>query len=329
MNLYFIQDAIRIYGALFLNRWGKEAAGDSFEAIYDIIKRGKSQGAGRYVLCEDCGNVIARPKAKSLKGCPVCQGGEKTAWDALKVSRIDEDISYFHVVFTIPIELNDFYLCNKRAFGDAMYEAAAETLLELASGRLGGQVGAVIVFHSWAQDLSLHPHLHCFIPGRVLKEDGTWKMLDTHMFPNEFLAMIFKGKLVNAIKKIWQTIELPVVGNGQNSLEDPFFKAFFLTSLLEKPWIVYNKKVISVRNAAKYLSDHMKRTSIAAYRIQKIDGEGVSFTWRDARDSDAVKTMTLPGDEFLRRVLLHTFPPGFRKIRSYGVMPAASKKKAK
>ncbi|MDR1640923.1 MAG: transposase [Clostridiales bacterium] len=324
MNLYFMTDIIKLYGALFLSRWGKEAAGDSVGAILDVVRRGKS---GKYIICEDCGNIIAKPSAKSNKGCPICHGEGKSSWDGLKVSRIVEGISYFHVVFTIPLELNDFYWLNKLKFGDAMYEAAAETLLELASRNLGGSLGAVIVFHSWAQDLSLHPHLHCYIPGRVLKEDGTWKALDNYMLSNSLLAMTYKGKLINALKKIWGALELP--DHGPDSYEDPFYKAFFLTSLFEKTWIVYNKKVISVRNAVKYLSDHMKRTSMAAYRIQKIDGSGVSFSWRDSRDSDAIKTMTLPGDEFLRRILLHTFPPGFRKIRNYGVLPAASRKKAR
>jgi hypothetical protein len=108
---------------------------------------------------------------------------------------------------------------------------------------------------------------------------------------------------------------LPAQENGD---EAPLVRDQFLDSLYHMTWIAYNKQAISVRNAAKYLSNNLKRTALAAYRIQKIDSEGVSFKWRDSRNTGEMKTMTLPGDEFLRRMLLHTFPPGFKKIRCYG-----------
>jgi hypothetical protein len=233
-------------------------------------------------------------------------------------------VAYFHIVFTVPDDLNALTLINQRVMYTMLFQAAAETLLHLGRDKkhLGAELGLISVLHTWGQNLMDHPHVHCIVPGGGLSQDGKrWIASRENFFiPVRVLSRVFRGKFLEQLKKTYRVRRIKCVGKA-SSLEcrDTFQK--LLDRLYNKEWIVYAKQPFGgPEQVLAYLGRYTHRVAISNHRLVEVTDGKVSFRWRDYRDEDKEKIMTLDASEFLRRFLLHILPDGLCKIRYYGFL---------
>jgi hypothetical protein len=234
-------------------------------------------------------------------------------------------VEYFHVVFTLPDTFNALALGNKRVLYGVLFDAVAQTLLEVAANprRLGARIGFLAILHTWGQNLSLHPHMHCVVPGGGIGADGQWVGCRAGFFlPVRVLSRVFRGKFIDQLKRARAAGKLLGVDDDQE------FNRLLDTSV-KNDWVVYAKPPFGgPAQVLKYLSRYTHRIAISNRRLLSIDDQTVTFRWKDyAHGSTGLttghnrpRTMTLDGREFLRRFLLHAVPRGFMRIRHFGLL---------
>ncbi|MGD0857567.1 MAG: IS91 family transposase [Dehalococcoidia bacterium] len=264
---------------------------------------------GHIDVCPTCGYI--RPSYNSCRNrhCPKCQALAKERW--IENQKYDLlDVAYFHVVFTIPEELRSLFFCCDRVMYNLLFRAVAETLSQLASDQkyLGAKIGFTSVLHTWGQNLSFHPHIHCIVPAGGLTRVMQWRNSRKKFFlPVKVLSRKFRGKFLALLQ---QTPEF--AGKLDQTIIDSCYR---------KEWVVYCKPPF--KDAAcvvEYLGRYTHRVAISNSRILSISDGKVTFKWRDYKDCSKWKIMTLSAAEFIRRFLLHVLPKGFMKIRHYGIL---------
>jgi Putative transposase len=236
-------------------------------------------------------------------------------------------VGYFHLVFTLPHELNGLILTNKRILLSHVFKAVGETLVEFGHTRLGGQIGFITVLHTWDQTLLDHFHLHCLVPAGVLSFDQKrWTPARKNfLFPVKALSVVFCGKFLDLLKKAFVRNKLLFVGQTA-SLANPAAFQFLINALRKKPWVVYAKKPFgSPVHVLDYLGRYTHRVALSNDRIISARNGGVTFSYRDRKDQNRKKTMTLDAHEFIRRFLLHVIPKGFVRVRHFGFLANRSK----
>jgi hypothetical protein len=233
-------------------------------------------------------------------------------------------VGYFHIVFTLPQELNTLVLQNQELLYSLLIRSAGHTLIELAQDPkyLGATTGVTTVLHTWGQNLSFHPHVHCIVPGGGLSNDGLRFVHSRKKFfiPVKVISKKFKGKFLYYLEKAFEEGKLSFFNDAAMlSLKSNF--STFLDSLYLKKWVVFSKKPFkSPGHVVRYLGRYTHRVAISNSRIQSFDGKTVSFSWKDYKDGNKSKVMTLDAKEFSRRFLLHVLPTRFTKIRHYGIL---------
>ena len=232
-------------------------------------------------------------------------------------------IEYFHIVFTLPEELNPLTLGNKKAIYNILFAAASKSLQTLARDpkHLGAQIGITAVLHSWGQTMLFHPHLHCVVTGGGLSPDANqWVSAKPGFFiPVNVLSALFRGKFLVALQEAFERGQLQF-GKSTGGLEDPQAWSLFRDQLYQKKWVVYAKKPFGgPEKVFRYLGRYTHRVAISNHRIVQIAHGQVSFLYKDYKNDCCKKCMTLNGTEFLRRFLLHVLPHGFVRIRHYGI----------
>lgn len=261
--------------------------------------------------------------------CPKCQTLRKEKW--IEARREDLlPIEYFHVVFTLPSELNLLALLNQRVLYDLLFRSASETLIELAQDpkHLGATVGVIGILHTWGQNLMDHPHLHCIVTGGGLSSDkGRWVSSRKGFFiPVRVISALFKGKFLNLFKKCFQSDALVFPGRIRHLKPSGDFERF-RRQFYRKKWVVYCKPPFDgVQGVLQYLGRYTHRIAISNHRILNIRNGDVSFLWRDYADQNRQKTMTLKADEFIRRFLLHVLPSRYVRIRHFGLLANRKRK---
>jgi hypothetical protein len=266
--------------------------------------------------CEDCGHLKISYNSCRNRHCPKCQFLKKEKWIEARESEL-LPIAYFHVVFTLPEELNPVALQNREVIYNLLFKAATETLTELAHERLGVRIGCTILLHTWGQNLLEHPHLHCIVSGGGLSGDRWVASKRRFLFPGKVLSRLFKGKFLSFLKKAYEG------GNLQGV--DQF--TALLNALYSKEWVVYAKPPFNgPETVLKYLGRYTHRIAITNHRIKSMEEGKVSFSWKDYADGNKKKIMTLDAFEFIRRFLLHVLPPGFVKIRHVGFLSNRNRK---
>ena len=233
-------------------------------------------------------------------------------------------VGYVHIVFTIPEPLARLALVNKRVVYDLLFQAAADTLLQVASHpkRLGGAIGGLMVLHTWGQQLQHHPHVHCVVPMGGLAPDGArWIHARPRFFlPIPVLRKLFRGKLVAGLRDAFRHGRLHLPGR-LDSLNTAVAFSAFLRSLYRQTWVVYAKLPFgSPAHVLHYLARYTHRVAISNHRLVAVTDDTVSFRWKDYRHGSQVRTLTLDVDEFLRRFLLHVLPKRFVRIRYFGFL---------
>jgi hypothetical protein len=302
-----------------VERFGPHVPGLSCEqqrVLRDIAACRTAALGGHMQTCDHCGHQ--RPAYNSCRNrhCPKCQASACADW-------LDEQaadllpVEYFHVVFTLPDVFNSLALGNKRTVYGVLFKAVAQTLLEVAADpkRLGARIGFLAVLHTWGQNLSLHPHVHCVIPGGGLCPDGTrWVGCRPGFFlPVRVLSRVFRGKFIDLLRRAFLAGKLH--GLGADALERLF------DSAVSTDWVVYSKPPFGGPDQVlKYLSRYTHRIAISNRRILAMDDRTVTFQYKDYAHGNATRTMTLDGVEFLRRFLLHEVPRGFMRIRHFGIL---------
>ena len=293
------------------------------------IERCRTADLGGHVdCCDRCGYERISYNSCRNRHCPNCQSLARERW-LLDRQRELLPIAYFHIVFTIPDELNPIALVNQRPVYDLLFQAASETLLTLGRDprHVGGQLGIIAVLHTWGQNLMDHPHLHCIVTGGGLSDDGQRWLSPRKMTPGKdffihvnVISDLFKKKFLAYLKQRYQTGEFKWVGRIRYLKEKAAFHQL-LTQLYAKKWVTYCKKPFGgPEQVLRYLGRYTHRVAISNHRIVNIADGKVTFKWRDYRDSNKTKLMTLDVFEFIRRFLLHILPARYYKIRYYGLL---------
>lgn len=273
---------------------------------------------GHIDVCENCGHTQISYNSCRNRHCPKCQTLAKERWiDGQKSNLLN--VGYFHVVFTVPDELNPVISQNQKTMYTLLFQVVAETLQELAADKkyLGATLGFTSVLHTWGQNLMFHPHIHCIVPAGGLNILGQWVNSRKKFFlPVKILSRKFRGKFLAYLK----STKLEFHGS-QKYLEDTCNFQHLLDSCYSKEWVVYCKPPF--KNAScvvEYLGRYTHRVAISNNRILKLENGQVSFKWRDYKSDSVWKVMTISAEEFIRRFFMHVLPPGFMKIRHYGLL---------
>jgi hypothetical protein len=227
------------------------------------------------------------------------------------------NVEYFHVVFTLPDTFNSLVLSNKRVVYNVLFDAVAQTLLQVAANpkHLGARIGFLSILHTWGQNLTLHPHIHCVIPGGGLSPDGKWIACRAGFFlPVRILSRVFRGKFIDRLKRAW-------VAGKLHGIENDSAFVRLIDASVKHDWVVYAKPPFGgPEQVLKYLSRYTHRIAISNRRLISMNDQTVTFRWKDYAHHNRPRTMTLDGAEFLRRFLLHAVPRGFMRIRHFGLL---------
>jgi len=256
--------------------------------------------------------------------CPKCQSGARNRWIAARTREL-VPLEYFHAVFTVPHQLSELMLQNKRVLYELLFRCVAATLLEVAANpkRLGAEIGFLCVLHTWAQTLIHHPHIHCVVPSGGFAPGRTrWVRPRRAGFflPKEVLSEVFRGKFIDGLRCLFRSKKLAFHGSLL-WLQEPRAFARFLHGLHRHDWVVYIKKPFGgPEHVLHYLARYTHRVAISNHRLLGMDDGKVSFRWKDYTHGGKQRKMTLAAEEFIRRFLLHVLPKGFVRIRHYGWM---------
>ena len=281
--------------------------------------------------CDHCGHLEISYNSCRNRHCPKCQTLKKERW----IEARGEDllpIQYFHVVFTIPSELNRLVSMNRKVMYDLLFQSVSETIMKLANDpkHLGARIGAIGILHTWGQNLMDHPHIHCIVTGGGLSADGgRWVPCRKGFFISvRVMSALFRGKFLGLLKKCFLSDDLAFHGSICH-LKQPGDFELFRKQLYQKRWVVYCKPPFDgPKGVLQYLGRYTHRIAISNNRVLDNRDGNVSFLWRDYADDNRKKTMTLKADEFIRRVLLHILPERFVRIRHFGLLANRNRKDA-
>lgn len=298
--------------------------------VMNAIERCRTSALGGHIdKCDSCGHMRIFYNSCRNRHCPKCQGLAKEKW-LLARERDLLPVGYYHIVFTIPKELNWVALRNKKEVYNLLFKASSETLLELGREQkyLGAEVGFISILHTWGQNLMDHPHIHIIIPAGGLSLDhGKWIFSRKRFFiPIKVIARLFRGKFLAYYNKAYVQSRIKLDGLTK-APADLVKHQSLVSSLYEKNWVVYTKEPFSSPlSVMEYLGRYTHRVAISNQRIVRISDGKVSFKWKDYADRNKNKVMVLDGEEFIRRFLLHILPANFMKIRHYGILSNRSRK---
>ena len=291
--------------------------------VVDALVNCRTAALGGFkAQCDHCGAVTIQYASCRNRHCPKCQTLSQTRWVERQCADL-LDIGYWHVVFTLPHELNRVAQGNPALIYALLFRAASRTLLEFGRNPrwLGAELGITMVLHTWGQNLGQHIHVHCIVTDGGLRADGQrWlrPVRNGFLFPTAALSKVFRGKYLDFLDAAHRDGELRLqVGGDDDSREFECLR----TALRSHDWVVYTKAPFAgAEQVLAYLGRYTHKTAFANHRLVDFDGERVRFRWRDYADGNKVKVMRLDADEFIRRFLLHVLPRGFTRLRHYGLL---------
>jgi hypothetical protein len=261
--------------------------------------------------CDYCGKVHISYNSCGNRHCPKCQSARQAFWIEDVSSRI-VDTKYFHIVFTVPEELNKICIIDSKIFYNLLFNSVWTSLRTLGYSYYGVETGAIAVLHTWGQTLSLHPHIHCLVPAAGVDILGKIKKINQkgkYLYPQDKIGIDFRSVMMKKLKNHLKKKGL--LGEHQSIIDTAW----------SKRWGVYiEPSYADAEHVIKYLGNYTHRVAISNSRIQKIDKEKVNFFYKDYKERGKRKLITLSGVEFLRRFCLHILPKGFVKVRYYGIL---------
>lgn len=293
-------------------------------SVLRAITRCRTAALGGHIdHCPRCGHQAISYNSCRNRHCPKCQAQARQRWLAAREKEV-LGVPYFHVVFTIPHELNPLCQYNPEALYGLLLQASAATLLEVAADpkHLGAEIGFLSILHTWGQNLLLHPHAHCAIPAGGFSPDHARWIHPRYPFflPVKVLSRMFRGKFVAGLRRAYQQKKLRFYGPIA-ALEEPKRFASFLRTVFRQDWVVYAKPAFGgPTQVLRYLGRYTHRVAISNHRLLAFDGDRVTFRWKDYAHGSKQRKMTLSASEFLRRFAQHILPRGFVRIRQYGFL---------
>ena len=265
---------------------------------------------GHVDVCNSCGVIKVSYNSCRNRHCPKCQGHKREEW----IQKREADLlpcAYYHVVFTLPQELNALALHQPAVVYDALFRSVWQTLRQFGQ-TAKVQLGMIAVLHTWGQNLSLHPHLHCIVPGGGIAADGKWqKQLrsNKYLFSVKALSKVFRAKYVQQLRRA------PVDDHG------------LIECLFKTDWVVYAKRPFGgPKQVIEYLGRYTHKVAISNHRLMEVTDTTVSFSYRDYRHQGKQKTMRLSNRDFVRRFAHHILPLRFVRIRHYGILSSTWKR---
>jgi len=323
-----IGSLLREYGGSYISRNKVTKEQRSLIHLLSACRTG-SLGS-HWQQCDQCSYTDKANNSCRNRHCPVCQQKEKLEWLDKRMKEL-LPVGYYHLVFTLPHELNPLCLQNKKAVYGLLFKAVSETILELTHDvkHLGADSGLVCVLHTWGQNMREHPHLHCIMPAGGLSFDREhWVHVpdkNNFFIAGKVLAQKFRGKFLDMLKKSKEKEELDFCGK-LSVIQGPVQFNRFLTPLYKKDWVVNVQKPMgNPDKILEYLSRYVFRIAITDRRILEVKDGKVRFSWKDYR-TGRFRQMKLDVDEFIRRFLLHVLPKGFFKVRYYGILSSRYRK---
>jgi len=278
--------------------------------LSDLLNCRTAKMGGRVERCDTCGSLRILYHSCRNRHCPKCQHMPRERWLAKRQAEI-LPVNYFHVVFTLPHELNAVILNHKKLMLNGLFAAASQTLLRFGQNELGGSLGFLAVLHTWDQKLKAHFHLHCLVAGGVVADNGQrWiAFKGNYLFNQTALSLVFRGKFMQLLHRACQTQKLTCDPQGYQTLK---------TTLFAKNWVVsVRDPVKDPQHVLDYLARYTHRVAIANSRITSLQNGMVTFTAKN-RKKNRTEPITISAVKFIRRFLLHSLPTGLVRIRHYG-----------
>lgn len=326
-----LAEIIRKYGSSFREEY--YIAQHSNKVLNLISSCRTSKMGGHIEKCDCCGYTKNAYNSCRNRHCPKCQYRTKEKWINNRKKEL-LPITYYHIVFTLPDELNQIILLNKEVMYNILFKSASQTLLKLGrdTKHLGAEIGIISVLHTWGQNLMDHPHLHCIVTGGgLLESKDKWVEAKKAKHKGFFIHVniisdLFKKKFLFYFKKSYRNKELIFLGKIKELEKQNTFQKL-LNDLYDKKWITYCKRPFGgAEKVLDYLGRYTHRVAISNNRIKREDNGKIIFEWKDYRNKNEIKEMALNPIEFIRRFTLHILPEGFFKIRYYGILSSRSKK---
>jgi len=293
--------------------------------VLRALRRCRTAALGGHLdQCGTCGHRAISYNSCRNRHCPKCQAQARARWLAAREREL-LDVSYVHVVFTLPHTLNPLCRRNAACLYQLLFRASAATLLEVAADprHLGAAIGFLSILHTWGQTLVRHPHVHCVVPaGGFSPDHQRWVTPKCAAFflPVKVLSRVFRGKFVEGLRRAYERGELDLSG-ATVTLQDPARWRTFVDGLFQTDWVVYAKPAFGDATAVlRYLGRYTHRVAISNHRLLAFDGDHVTFRWKDYAHDGQWRTMTLTAVEFLRRFVQHILPRGFVRIRQFGYL---------
>jgi hypothetical protein len=321
-----LADIVRMHGAAF--RAAHRLCSVQHRALRAIERCRTAALGGELRQCDACGAQRYVYHSCRNRHCPKCQTRAKERWLAERRAELLA-VPYFHLVFTLPHELNALAQGNPRALYAMLFAAAAETLVEFGRNPrwLGGEIAATLVLHTWGQTLSQHLHVHALVAAGALSACGSWvRSRRGFLFPVKALSIVFRAKFLAALAGALSRGKL-ALSTGTAALAEPRAQHAFLDDLRKHSWVVYAKRPFAgPGQVLEYLGRYTHRTAISNERLVSAEANSVRFRYKDYAHRGRCKTMTLQALEFLRRFALHVLPRGLNRIRHYGVLANRNKR---
>ena len=293
------------------------------------------------IRCKDCGSIHMRAVSCGNRNCPSCGYLEEQRWIALRQAEVIPGIPYFHLVFTLPHDLNTIMYQNQKEMLSLLFRSVKNTILTLAMDKLKMIPGIMMVLHTFGSDLSVHYHLHVLVSGGGLTEDKKEfkRCLSNQFFlPVKAVSRLYKGKFMNGLKQLRETGSLCYFNDAEKYRNSYTWKEL-LDSCYSADWNVEIKYLSPVKasqetgaentdNAISYFARYTNRTAISEHRIISYDDQCIRFRYKKYKGASySWKTMELKAEEFIRRFLMHVLPAGFMRVRSAGFMAGCVRKK--
>jgi hypothetical protein len=318
-----VADVFRRYGDAYREQHGASLC-TAQRRVMTAIELCRTAALGGHVeQCDQCGHQRISFNSCRDRHCPKCQSLARAQWlDDRRAELLASQ--YFHVVFTLPKEIAAIAYQNKAPVYGILFRAAAETLQTIAADpkHLGAQIGFFAVLHTWGQNLLHHPHLHCVVAGGGLSPDGTrWISCRPGFFlPVRVLSHLFRRLFLEYLQKAFDAGKLQFFSTLEPLRERRAFLRY-LAPVRQVQWVVYAKPPFAgPEQVLEYVGRYTHRVAISNNRLLDIADGSVRFRWKDYRDRNRQKAMTVSADEFIRRFLLHVLPEGFHRIRYYGFL---------
>lgn len=280
-------------------------------------------------LCKTCGHIQYHNNSCRDRSCPMCQSVSNELWVDAQTEHV-LDIDYYHLVFTVPSELNTLIYCNQKELYSLFFQSVSDTVMELSqdAAHMGGIPGFISIMHTWGSNLSYHPHIHLLSTSGGLDAEHNWhQKKDGYFLPGKAMASLFKGKFMSGLKYLHDKNKLCYEGSAEKYRNSYEYQEL-LNVCYEKNWVTdIRESFAGAETVMNYLGRYTHRIAISNSRLLHMDENTVTFKVKDYKHGGDWKELTLDGVEFVRRFLMHIPPKRFVRIRHYGLLSNHNKRK--